>query len=155
MPFHCRYTRHRAQLASPYVAALLSIRMGLAAAERCATFAVSHGTRGCAAGKVGKMHEDLSHIFLAGGDRFKCRMIGSGKEFILELPPSKDVEVRLQNKQGSFSGIASGLVWQWIFITLPSVLSALRHIAVPLSGRYSRSQLGGADKHAVVIWLHS
>ena len=94
MLFDRRYTRHRAQLASPYVAALLSICMGRAAAERCAMFAVSHGTRGCAAGMVGNMHEDLSHIFLAGGDDFECRMIGSGKEFILKLPTSKDVEVR-------------------------------------------------------------
>lgn len=88
-----RYTRHRAQLASPYVAALLSIRMGLAEAERCAMFAVSHGTRGCVAGMVGKMHESLSHIFLAGGGDFECRMIDSGKEFILRLPKSKDVEM--------------------------------------------------------------
>ena len=94
MPFDCRYTRHRAQLASPYVAALLSIRMGLAGAERCAMFAVSLGTRGCAAGMIGKMHESLSHIFLAGGGEFECRMIDSGKEFILNLAKSKDVEVR-------------------------------------------------------------
>ena len=108
MPFHCRYTRHRAQLASPYVAALLSIRMGLAAAERCATFAVSHGTRGCAAGKVGKMHEDLSHIFLAGGDRFKCRMIGSGKEFILEFPLPRMLRYDYKTSKAALAGLHQG-----------------------------------------------
>ena len=118
MPFYCRYTRHRSQLASPYVAALLSIRMGLAAAERCAMFAVLHGTRGCAAGMVGKLHEDLSHIFLAGGGDFECRMIESGKEFTLKLPKSDNVEVRwtgvttqndvVINKQGSLAGLHQG-----------------------------------------------
>ena len=43
---------------------------------------------------VGKMHESFSQIFLAGGGEFECRMIDSGKEFILNLSKSKDVEVR-------------------------------------------------------------
>ena len=133
MPLHCRYTRHRAQLASPYVAAQLSIRMGLAAAERCAMFAVIHGTRGCAAGMVGKMHEDLSHLFLAGGCDFDCRMIDSGKEFTLKLPKSNNYEVRwtgvtthndvVINKQGSFSGVTSGLVYHHIALGPPCIAS--------------------------------
>ncbi|BDA48950.1 hypothetical protein COCOBI_13-0600 [Coccomyxa sp. Obi] len=88
-----RYTRHRSQLASPFVAALLSIHMGLAKAETAAMFAVSHGTRGCAGGMVGTLHESLTHIFLAAGGEFECRLITSGKHFTLKLPQSSDVEV--------------------------------------------------------------
>ena len=92
-----------------------------------------YGTKGCAAGIVSKMHEDLSHIFLAGGDDFECRMINSGREFTLKLPRSNDVEVRWTEvtthddiviyKQGSFSGVASGLVCYHIALGPPRIAS--------------------------------
>ena len=92
-----------------------------------------YGTKGCAAGIVSKMHEDLSHIFLAGGGDFECRMINSGKEFTLKLPKSNNVEVRWTGvtthddvviyKQGSFSGVASGLVCYHIALGPPRIAS--------------------------------
>ena len=170
MPFDCRYTRHRSQLASPFAAALLSIHMGLAKAETAAMFMVSHGTRGGAGGMVGTLHESLTHIFLAAGGEFECRLITSGKEFTLRLPQSTDVEVRwiaaqqhadlgLTEEQGSFGGVASGLVWQHVlnYIALGPHRIASRWLCsrilalvvagalpMPLSCRYTRSQPGDA-----------
>ena len=93
MPFDCRYTRHQSQLASPYVGALLSVHVGLEKAEKAAMFMVIHGTRGGAGGMVGTTHEHLTHMFLAAGGKFDCRLITTGKAFTLELPPS-EVQVR-------------------------------------------------------------
>lgn len=87
-----RFKHHRLQFASSYIAALVGRHQTLSIRRMCASFILSQHGNVDMAGAIGHQFERLVHATLPNvpkcGAKLKLKMLATGVEFSLQLPPS-------------------------------------------------------------------
>ena len=88
-----RFKHHRLQFASAFVAALVGRHQTLSVRRMCASFMLTQRGNVSMAGAVGNQFERLVHATLPnvpqGRAQLKLKLLASGEEFTLRLPPSE------------------------------------------------------------------
>lgn len=88
---HRRFRRHRLQFASAYIAAMVGRFASASVRRLCASFLLQHHGDAGMAGAAGNQFERLVHATLPhipAGTQLTLKLLESGKEFHIRLPPS-------------------------------------------------------------------
>ncbi len=99
------------QIASACIAALLAVTKQIKTLTRIALFCMSTVSQPQQAALRGYVFEQLAHMMLVRGGRFKCRMLGAsgaGQEFELALPLAEVNTSRVGRRRAS----RLGTIWR-------------------------------------------